>query len=79
MIHLTDVNEENWIDIIKLSVNEEQQKFLDRPIGIIARENTSIVTVMLMYLVLLMMHKLLVLHQFEILQKNRLTMIYNSL
>lgn len=37
MIHLTDVNEENWIDIIKLSVNEEQQKFLDRPIGIIAR------------------------------------------
>ena len=62
MIHLTDVNEENWIDIIKLSVNEEQQKFLDRPIGIIARENTSIVTVMLMYLVLLMMHKLLVLH-----------------
>lgn len=37
MIHLVDVNEENWIDIIRLSVNEEQQKYLDRPIGIIAR------------------------------------------
>ena len=37
MIHLIDVNEENWMDIIKLSVNEHQQKFLDRPTGIIAR------------------------------------------
>ncbi|MBQ7359652.1 MAG: GNAT family N-acetyltransferase [Lachnospiraceae bacterium] len=37
MVHLFDVNEENWIDIIKLSVNEEQQKYLDRPTGIIAR------------------------------------------
>ena len=37
MIHLTDVSEENWMDIIKLSVNEHQQKFLDRPTGIIAR------------------------------------------
>lgn len=37
MIHLVDVNEENWMDIIKLSVNEHQQKFLDRPTGIIAR------------------------------------------
>lgn len=27
MIHLVDVNEENWIDIIRLSVNEEQQKY----------------------------------------------------
>lgn len=37
MIHLVDVNEDNWIDIMKLSVEEEQQKYLDRPIGIIAR------------------------------------------
>ena len=37
MIHLVEVNEENWIDIVRLSVNEEQQKYLDRPIGIIAR------------------------------------------
>ena len=37
MIHLVEVNEENWIDIVRLSVNEEQQKFLDRPTGIIAR------------------------------------------
>ncbi len=36
-IHLVDVNEENWLDIIKLRVDEEQQKYLDRPIGIIAR------------------------------------------
>ncbi len=37
MIHLVDVNEENWLDIIKLKVDEEQQKYLDRPTGIIAR------------------------------------------
>ena len=37
MIHLVDVNEDNWIDIMKLSVEEKQQKYLDRPIGIIAR------------------------------------------
>lgn len=37
MIHLVDVNEENWIEIAKLSVAEEQEKYLDRPIGIIAR------------------------------------------
>lgn len=37
MIHLFEVNEDNWLDIIKLSVTEEQQKYLDRPTGIIAR------------------------------------------
>ena len=37
MIHLIDVNEENWFEIINLKVDEEQQKYLDRPIGIIAR------------------------------------------
>lgn len=37
MIHLIDVDEENWIDIVRLKVKDEQQKYLDRPIGIIAR------------------------------------------
>lgn len=37
MIHLVDVDEENWIDIVRLQVNEAQQKYLDRPIGMIAR------------------------------------------
>lgn len=37
MIQLIEVNEENWIDFIRLSVTEEQQKYLDRPTGIIAR------------------------------------------
>ena len=37
MIHLVDVNEENWFKIINLKVDREQQKYLDRPIGIIAR------------------------------------------
>ena len=32
MIHLIDVNEENWFEIINLRVSEEQQKYLDRPI-----------------------------------------------
>ena len=34
MIQLIEVNEENWIDYIRLSVTEEQQKYLDRPTGI---------------------------------------------
>lgn len=37
MIRLVEVNETNWIDIIRLSVTDEQQKYLDRPTGIIAR------------------------------------------
>lgn len=37
MIRLFDVNEENWLDVASLSVSEEQKRFLDRPIGIIAR------------------------------------------
>jgi len=37
LIHLVDVNEENWIDIIHLRVDERQQKYLDCPLGIIAR------------------------------------------
>lgn len=37
MIRLIDVNEENWLDFARLNVDDEQQAFLDRPIGIIAR------------------------------------------
>lgn len=37
MIRLVEVNEDNWIDIARLSVAEEQKGYLDRPIGIIAR------------------------------------------
>ena len=37
MIHLVEVNDGNWLDVARLSVSEEQQKYLDRPIGIIAR------------------------------------------
>ena len=36
-IQLIDVTEENWLDIARLSVSDEQQAFLDRPIGILAR------------------------------------------
>ncbi|HNX13788.1 MAG TPA: GNAT family N-acetyltransferase [Oscillospiraceae bacterium] len=37
MIRLISVNEDNWIEISKLSVTDEQKEFLDSPIGIIAR------------------------------------------
>ena len=37
MINLVDVTEANWLDIARLSVSDEQQAFLDKPIGIIAR------------------------------------------
>lgn len=37
MIRLIEVTEENWIDIARLCVRDEQQAFLDRPIGILAR------------------------------------------
>lgn len=37
MVKLFDVNEQNWLDVVSLSVNEEQKKFLDTPVGIIAR------------------------------------------
>lgn len=37
MINLVDVTEENWLAIARLSVSDEQQSFLDKPIGIIAR------------------------------------------
>lgn len=31
MIKLVSVNESNYFDVIRLSVSEEQQKYLDRP------------------------------------------------
>lgn len=34
---LVEVNEENWMEAVTLSVTEEQQEYLDWPIGIIAR------------------------------------------
>jgi len=37
MIKLVEVSEANWADIVGLSLEPEQQKYLDRPIGIIAR------------------------------------------
>ncbi len=37
MIQLVDVNEQNWLEVAALRVTEQQQNFLDRPLGIIAR------------------------------------------
>ncbi|MGM9668403.1 MAG: GNAT family N-acetyltransferase [Faecousia sp.] len=37
MVSFVDVNEENWIDIANLSVNEDQKAYLSSPIGILAR------------------------------------------
>ena len=37
MIKLVDVNEQNWLSVVSLSVGEEQRRFLDKPIGIVAR------------------------------------------
>jgi len=37
MIRLEPITEDNWLAVARLSVTEEQQKFLDRPLGIIAR------------------------------------------
>lgn len=37
MIHLTEITEENWLEAARLQVREEQQKYLDRATGILAR------------------------------------------
>ncbi|MBE5775445.1 MAG: GNAT family N-acetyltransferase [Clostridiales bacterium] len=37
MVKLVPVTEGNWYDIARLSLEPNQQKYLDRPIGIIAR------------------------------------------
>ena len=36
-IKLVEVTEENWLEIVRLSVHEEQKSFLAPPIGILAR------------------------------------------
>ena len=37
MIRLVEITEENWLEAARLQVREEQQKYLDRAIGILAR------------------------------------------
>ena len=37
MIQLQEINEDNWLATARLSATEEQQHFLDCPLGIIAR------------------------------------------
>lgn len=37
MLKLIEVNEENWLEIRRLSVSEAQKGFLDSPVGILAR------------------------------------------
>ena len=37
MIRLIEINEENWLRAAALEVTEEQKKYLDSPVGIIAR------------------------------------------
>ena len=37
MVNLIEVNEDNWLEVASLSVTEEQQAYLDSPVGIIAR------------------------------------------
>ena len=37
MIRLTDITEENWQDVARLSVADDQRAFLDNPVGILAR------------------------------------------
>lgn len=37
MIHIEYVNEDNWREIVKLSVNDEQKEFIPEPIEIIAQ------------------------------------------
>ena len=37
MLRLIDVNEQNWLDAVKLSVRDDQKGFLDSSVGILAR------------------------------------------
>ena len=41
MVTLFDVNEQNWLDVVSLSVTEEQQKFLAAPMEIVAIDISS--------------------------------------
>ena len=37
MIRLCEINESNWLEAVGLTLREDQKKFLDSPLGIIAR------------------------------------------
>ena len=37
MLRLIEVNEQNWPDIVRLTVDDDQKAFLDSPLGILAR------------------------------------------
>ena len=37
MVTLTEINEKNWLDYVNLSVADEQKRFLDSAVGILAR------------------------------------------
>ncbi|MBQ3900645.1 MAG: GNAT family N-acetyltransferase [Clostridia bacterium] len=37
MIKLIEVNDNNWLEVASLSVTEEQKRYLDSPVGILAR------------------------------------------
>ena len=37
MITLIEINEENWLDYVNLSVADDQKRFLDSAVGILAR------------------------------------------
>ena len=37
MLKLIEVNEENWLELRRVSVSEAQKGFLDSPVGILAR------------------------------------------
>ncbi len=37
MVRLTDVTENNWMDIVSLSVEDSQKNFVASPVGILAR------------------------------------------
>lgn len=37
MIKLVDINEDNWLDVMRLEINADQQAYLASPVGILAR------------------------------------------
>ena len=37
MIHLVNITQDNWLEAVHLSVQEDQKGFLDSPLGILAR------------------------------------------
>ena len=37
MLKLVEINEQNWLDVRRLSVSKDQEGFLDSAVGILAR------------------------------------------